>query len=109
MLPSDVKNYAAWGIVTLCGTAALGFTLSLGYRWGAGDLADIKAQLAAQEAKVVTVTKVVQETVYKDRIEYRDRVRIVREKLPVIVDRPVYKNVCLDEDGVDAFNTFIGR
>lgn len=52
--------------------------------------------------------KVVIETIYEDRIKYVDRVKIVEKLVPQIVEREVYKNVCMDEDGLKVFNTYIG-
>ena len=80
-----------------------------GYVWGSGDLSDMKTRLANQQVKVVTVEKVVKEIAQQDRLVYQDKVKVVTQELPVLVDRPVYKNVCLDDDGVAMFNVLIGR
>lgn len=107
MLAANLKSFA---VGLLVGGAVLG-TLALlgGYKWGAGDLAEIKETLRVQEAKVITVEKVIKEVVHQDRIVYRDKVQVVKEKLPFIVERDVYKNVCLDDEGVAGFNTLMGR
>ncbi len=51
---------------------------------------------------------VVLETIYEDRIKYVDRVKTVEKLVPQIVEREVYKNACMDEDGLKVFNTYIG-
>ena len=63
-----------------------------------------------REVKVINevVEKVVLETIYEDRIKYVDRVKTVEKLVPQIVEREVYKNVCMDEDGLKVFNTYIG-
>ena len=63
-----------------------------------------------REVKVINevVEKVVLETIYEDRIKYVDRVKTVEKFVPQIVEREVYKNICMDEDGLKVFNTYIG-
>ena len=63
-----------------------------------------------REVKVINevVEKVVIETIYEDRIKYVDRVKTVEKRVPQVIEREVYKNVCLDDDGVKIFNTYIG-
>ena len=63
-----------------------------------------------REVKVINkvVEKVVLETIYEDRIKYVDRVKTVEKLVPQIVEREVYKNACMDEDGLKVFNTYIG-
>jgi hypothetical protein len=63
-----------------------------------------------REVKVINevVEKVVLETIYEDRIKYVDRVKTIEKLVPQIVEREVYKNVCMDEDGLKVFNTYIG-
>ena len=63
-----------------------------------------------REVRVINevVEKVVLETIYEDRIKYVDRVKTVEKLVPQIVEREVYKNVCMDEDGLKVFNTYIG-
>ena len=63
-----------------------------------------------QEVKVINevVEKVVLETIYEDRIKYVDRVKTVEKLVPQIVEREVYKDICMDEDGLKIFNTYIG-
>lgn len=71
-----------------------------------------KAEYAKAEAiiaKSEVASNVVTQFVEKEKIVYRDKVRTVTKELPVIINRPVYKNVCLDEDGADAFNTLMGN
>lgn len=54
-------------------------------------------QRQVQEAQTPIVKKV-----YEDRIIYKDRVETI--EVPKIVEKKVYQNVCLDDEGVDAFN-----
>ena len=63
-----------------------------------------------REVKVINevVEKVVLETVYEDRIKYVDRVKTVEKLVPQVIEREVYKNVCMDDEGVKIFNTYIG-
>ena len=63
-----------------------------------------------REVKVINkvVEKVVLETVYEDRIKYVDRVKTIEKLVPQVIEREVYKNVCMDDDGVKIFNAYIG-
>lgn len=63
-----------------------------------------------REVKVINevVEKVVLETIYEDRIKYVDRVKTVEKLVPQILEREVYRNVCMDDDGVKTFNTYLG-
>ena len=63
-----------------------------------------------REVRVINevVEKVVIETIYEDRIKYVDRVKTVEKLVPQIVEREVYKSICMDEDGLKVFNTYIG-
>ena len=72
-----------------------------GYYYGSRD---------KREVKVINevVEKVVLETVYEDRIKYVDRVKTVEKLVPQVIEREVYKNVCMDDEGVKIFNTYIG-
>ena len=63
-----------------------------------------------REVKVINevVEKVVLETIYEDRIKYADRVKTIEKLVPQVIEREVYKNICMDDDGVKIFNTYIG-
>ena len=63
-----------------------------------------------REVKVINkvVEKVVLETIYEDRIKYVDRVKTVEKLVPQVLEREVYRNVCMDDDGVKIFNTYLG-
>ena len=63
-----------------------------------------------REVKVINevVEKVVLETIYEDRIKYVDRVKTVEKLVPQVIEREVYKNICMDDDGVKIFNTYLG-
>lgn len=86
-------------------SAAFGF---IGYSYGQKDREILEAQLAAKHAAVTTVQQITMPTVHTERIEYRDRVKKIEIEVPKLIDRPVYKNVCLDDDGVKTFNTYMG-
>ena len=72
-----------------------------GYYYGSKD---------EREVKVINevVEKVVIETIYEDRIKYVDRVKTIEKLVPQVIEREVYKNICMDDDGVKIFNTYIG-
>ena len=72
-----------------------------GYYYGSKD---------EREVKVINevVEKVVLETIYEDRIKYVDRVKTVEKLVPQVIEREVYKNICMDDDGVKIFNAYIG-
>ena len=40
----------------------------------------------------------------KDKREIEIRYRTITKTVTKFVDRPVYKNICLDQDGIDAIN-----
>lgn len=78
------------------------FSMHAYYKYDLAKIAHISAK--AEGASAVAIE-------YRDleKIVYRDRVKTVTKEIPVIVERPVYKNVCLDVDGVEAFNTLMGN
>lgn len=86
---------------------SFGAGLWTGKSWGDRNYDKLKTELAVANGKVDAVQKVVVPIVERDRIVYRDRVKTL--EVPKIVEREVYKNVCLDEDGLRAFNTLMGR
>ena len=63
-----------------------------------------------REVKVINevVEKVVIETIYEDRIKYGDRVKTIEKRVPQVIEREVYKNGCMDDEGVKIFNAYIG-
>ena len=63
-----------------------------------------------REVKAINevVEKVVIEAIYEDRIKYVDRVKTIDKLVPQVIEREVYKNICMDDDGVKIFNTYIG-
>ena len=86
----------------LCAAAVLATAV-----FGAGYYYGSKGE---REVKVINevVEKVVIETIYEDHIKYVDRVKTVEKLVPQVIEREVYKTVCMDEDGVKIFNTYIG-
>ena len=49
-------------------------------------------------------TSLAAEGLEKDKREIEIRYRIITKTVTEFVDRPIYKNVCLDQDGIDAIN-----
>ena len=49
-------------------------------------------------------TTIAAEGLEKDKREIEIRYRTVTKTVTEFVDRPVYKNICLDQDGIDAVN-----
>ena len=94
-----------FSISLLLVAASAGF---IGYSYGDKDREILEAKLAAKHAAITTVQQITMPTVHTERIEYRDKIKKVEIEVPKIIDRPVYKNVCLDDDGVKAFNTYMG-
>lgn len=45
----------------------------------------------------------------QDRADNEDRTRIVTVTVEKLVERPVYRNICLDDDGLRALNDQIRR
>jgi hypothetical protein len=107
MLLDNLKFFGVGAAIGAAVIGAVGFTT--GYKLGAGELADLKTRLANQEVKVVTADRITKEIVYQDRIVYQDKVKVVTDRIPFLVEKEVYKNVCLDEEGRAAFNTLMGR
>lgn len=105
---SFLRANAAW-LAALCATAGIagvwGYTN--GYQAGIAKFDKLAGDLRDAATKVETVQQVVMPTVHTERIEYRDRVQKI--EVPKIIEREVYKNVCLDDDGVKAFNTLMGH
>ena len=40
----------------------------------------------------------------QDKVKIEIRYRTITKTVTEFIDRPVYKNICLDQDGVDAIN-----
>lgn len=77
-----------------------------GWRQASADLARERAahaQFRANERTAHTASTDYQKESAHARIEYRTRWRTVE----TIVDRPVYRNVCLDDDGLRELNAAI--
>ena len=73
------------------------------YWWGRIDEARIqKEKVKDLQAQVIEKQVPVVKKVYEDRIVYKDRVETI--EVPKIIEKKVYHNVCLDDEGVDAFN-----
>ena len=73
------------------------------WRYEAKDKARIEAEAEARKFKEKTMSgaSVAYET--KKEVQRVKYVKVV-ETVDRIVDRPVYKNVCIDEDGLKAIN-----
>lgn len=82
---------------------ALAITSFGSYWWGRLDEAvEQKAKVAGLQRIVVEKQIPVIKKVYEDRIVYQDRIETI--EVPKIIEKKVYQNVCLDDEGVDAFN-----
>lgn len=79
-----------------------------GYRAGVKKFDNLVDEISKAATKTETIQQVIMPTVHTERIEYRDRIKRIDVEVPKIVEREVYKNVCLDEDGLKAFNTYFG-
>ena len=49
-------------------------------------------------------TTIAAEGLEKDKREIGIRYRTITKTVTKFIDRPVYKNICLDQDGIDAIN-----
>ena len=49
-------------------------------------------------------TSIAAEGLEKDKREIEIRYRTIVKTVTEFIDRPVYKNICLDQDGIDAIN-----
>ena len=49
-------------------------------------------------------TSLAAEGLEKDKREIEIRYRTITKTVTKFIDRPVYKNTCLDQDGIDAIN-----
>ena len=49
-------------------------------------------------------TTIAAEGLGKDKREIEIRYRTITKTVTKFIDRPVYKNICLDQDGIDAIN-----
>ena len=49
-------------------------------------------------------TSLAAEGLEKDKREIEIRYRTITKTVIEFVDRPIYKNICLDQDGIDAIN-----
>ena len=79
---------------------------TVGYLWGAKNLKDLEDKLSKKEVVTEIVEKIIIQEVEKERIVYKDKIKYLDRIVPEIVEREVYKNVCVDADGVDAFNIY---
>ena len=92
------------------GIAAVSALVAFGTGWEVRSMRCIAAE-TARLSKVKIVTEAKQDKVLKasTKVEVqKEKVRIkyvqVVKEVEKIVDRPVYKNVCLDDDGLKAIN-----
>lgn len=49
-------------------------------------------------------TSLAAEGLEQDKVKIEIRYRTITKTVTEFIDRPVYKNICLDQDGVDAIN-----
>lgn len=101
----DLGVWITTAVLALAIGALSGFGFT--YNWANQRYTNLQKELATRQTITEVVEKVVIQEVEKEKIVYRDRI----QKIPIetIVEREVYKNVCLDGEGVDAINTYFGN
>lgn len=103
----DLVEKAGMLFLAVCTGVVIGWSIT--DWWLSGELEDLQNKLKSQKTKIEYVNKVVVEQVEVEKVVYKDRIKRIEKLVPEIIERPVYKNICLDEDGVSAFNTYMGN
>ena len=103
----DLVEKAGMLFLAVCAGAVIGWSIT--DWWLSGELEDLQNKLKNQKTKIEYVNKIVVEQVEVEKIVYKDKIKRIEKLVPEIIERPVYKNICLDEDGVSAFNTYMGN
>ena len=62
---------------------------------------EAEAEIRRMNEKRITIAA---EGLEKDKREIEIRYRTITKTVTKFIDRPVYKNICLDQDGIDAIN-----
>ena len=62
---------------------------------------EAEAEIRRMNEKRITIAA---EGLEKDKREIEIRYRTITKTVTEFVDRPIYKNICLDQDGIDAIN-----
>ena len=103
----DVVEKAGMLFLAVCAGMVIGWSIT---DWRlSGELEDLQNRLKNQKTKIEYVNKIVVEQVEVEKVVYKDKIKRIEKLVPEIIERPVYKNICLDEDGVSAFNTYMGN
>ncbi|MFZ3141133.1 hypothetical protein [Polaromonas sp.] len=105
-----IYNYAFTALITLIAAAvfAVGAWQIQNWRFDAKEKQRIEAQLEQRrtDEKAASAASTAFE---KDRSNNENRTRTVYVKVDKIIDRPVYRSVCVDADGLRLLNGAIGR
>lgn len=80
------------------------FGAYLGYEFADDELETIEKQVEV----IKEVEKIIVKEVEVEKVIYRDRIKPYETRITEIIEKPVYKNICMDEEGLEAFNTFMG-
>ena len=98
------------GLYTYAATAIVAGALAFGAGWQVQSWRfDAKEkQRLESEAEIRRMnekrTSLAAEGLEKDKREIEIRYRTITKTVTKFIDRPVYKNICLDQDGIDAIN-----
>ena len=98
------------GLYTYAATAIVAGALAFGAGWQVQSWRfDAKEkQRLESEAEIRRMnekrTSLAAEGLEKDKREIEIRYRTITKTVTKFIDRPVYKNTCLDQDGIDAIN-----
>lgn len=103
----DLVEKAGMLFLAVCAGVVIGWSIT--DWWLSGELEDLQNKLKNQKTKIEYVNKIVVEQVEVEKVVYKDKIKRIEKLVPEIIERPVYKNICLDEDGVSAFNTYMGN
>jgi hypothetical protein len=94
--------YALIALGIFTAGAGSGFKVE-SWRWSAAELAqqaEIVAERNAAEAKQAAASAALEKQKESVRVEYQT----ITKEVTKLVDRPVYRNVCLDDDGLRLAN-----
>lgn len=88
----------------------LGLAIGFGGGWQVQDWRFSKQELQRieDEKKIIkkddTGTKAAATGLEADKGKIEIRYRTITKTVTKFIDRPIYKNICLDQDGIDAIN-----
>lgn len=102
MVPLSVSNALISALMAAALAASSAWKIQ-DFRYAAKERDRIKAEAAVIEANRKQ-TETASIALEADKQEIEIRYKTVVKTITKIVDRPVYSNVCLDEDGIAAIN-----